>query len=151
MRQRTWPAAAWEEPVVKLRLEPTPRWSSHLTVPALVALAWVALIIAGQAVQAATGREVVLCWFHRVTGLACPTCGGTRMAAAIMSGDWTTAAAMNPLLLVVLAWLLVWATLRFACGRRIVIQLHPHWRRIGWSLLAAALVANWLYLIAAGR
>jgi len=140
-----------EKPALKVHLESTPRWSPNLTAPALVVAVWCGLVLTGQVVQAVTGREVVLCWFHRVTGVACPTCGGTRMAAAIMSGDWATAAVMNPLLLVLLFWLFVWATLRFTCGRRIAIRLHPRWRRIGWSLLAAALVANWLYLIAAGR
>lgn len=140
-----------EKPALQVRLEPTPRWSPNLTAPALVLAVWCGLVLTGQVVQAVTGREVVLCWFRRVTGLACPSCGGTRMVAAIASGDWAAAVAFNPLLLALIVWLLVWGTLRFGLGRRIVIQLHPHARRIGWSLLAVALVANWLYLIAAGR
>lgn len=49
------------------------------------------------------------CPLHRLTGLYCPGCGGTRATVALLHGDLAAALAMNPLLFLVgplLAWLL---------------------------------------------
>jgi len=37
------------------------------------------------------------CGFHALTGLPCALCGGTRAALAVMRGDWSVAAYLNPL------------------------------------------------------
>jgi len=44
------------------------------------------------------------CAFHVLTGLYCPGCGSTRALYALLHGRPGEALAMNPLLLVVLAW-----------------------------------------------
>lgn len=36
------------------------------------------------------------CPFRAITGWDCPLCGGTRMGAALMTGDWHAALAYNP-------------------------------------------------------
>src|SRR5690606_7015811 len=105
---------------MNMRLEPTPRWSPNLTVPAVAALVWGALIVANVVVQTVTGHEVALCWFRRITGLACPSCGGTRLAIAIATGDWGAAVTLNPLLLALGVWLLVLAVLRLGFGRKLM-------------------------------
>lgn len=39
------------------------------------------------------------CVWHRITGLQCPTCGGTRALYSLLAGDFLRSFAMNPLLL----------------------------------------------------
>lgn len=94
------------------------------------------------------------CLLRAVTGVPCPTCGGTRAAIALAQGRPLAALADNPLVTVVVAATVVWAV----CG--IVATLVPRWRRrIERSpgdgrrlvLLALGLVAaNWVWLIATG-
>jgi hypothetical protein len=48
------------------------------------------------------GRIGLPCPFHAVTGLNCPFCGTTRMAAALLQGDVARAWSFNPPMLVVL-------------------------------------------------
>jgi hypothetical protein len=49
------------------------------------------------------------CWFHTVTGLHCPGCGGTRCAYALLHGDLGQAAAFNIMVLVYLPYVAVTA------------------------------------------
>lgn len=48
------------------------------------------------------GRIGIPCPFQLLTGLNCPFCGTTRMAAALLQGDLAQAWAFNPPMLVVL-------------------------------------------------
>jgi len=118
------------------------------------ALAWLWLIAALSAIAlrpfwlALAGTAPVCAW-HRLTGLPCLTCGGTRAAVAFLHGELPTAFAWNPL--VTLAGLL------FLVGGLAA----PLWARRGgplpripnplprsWRLAVLALVgANWLYLV----
>jgi hypothetical protein len=45
------------------------------------------------------------CFFHDLTGLHCPGCGGTRCAFALLHGDLAQAAAYNILVLIYLPYL----------------------------------------------
>lgn len=47
------------------------------------------------------------CIFHRLTGLSCPGCGGTRAAIAMIHGDWIRAFSLNFLWLPTIIILLV--------------------------------------------
>lgn len=58
------------------------------------------------AVFATTGFGLP-CPFRMVTGWQCPLCGGTRLGSALLHGDFVTAFAANPLVLVGLAVLSV--------------------------------------------
>ncbi|MEV6282952.1 DUF2752 domain-containing protein [Kribbella sp. NPDC051770] len=86
-----------------------------------------AAVLAGGAVLAAVnglsgGRIGLPCPFHAVTGLDCPFCGTTRMAAALLEGDVARAWPYNPPMFVVLPvvalvvgyLLLAWTLERFA-------------------------------------
>lgn len=92
------------------------------------------------------------CFFHQVTGLPCPTCGGTRAALALLSGDVPGAFHANPLVaaaLVVLVGggLVAGAIAAFGRGVREPARI-PGWARAGIVLVLAA---NWLWLIVDGR
>ncbi len=92
------------------------------------------------------------CTFHELTGLACPTCGTTRAALALLEGDVLTALWINPLAAAagaaflgggVLA--LVWAI------AGLPVPLRALGTARGWAVaLGVAAVANWIYLILAG-
>lgn len=77
--------------------------------PAAV-LPWVALPIVGLAGLATfpIGTAPTMCPFALVTGTACPGCGLTRAAAALVQGDIGAAMALHPLVLLVAIWALGW-------------------------------------------
>lgn len=81
------------------------------------------------------------CYFHRITGLHCAGCGGTRAFFAFLKGNLALSWRMNPLFLIGLvagAFYLAAAFLEKKTGRR------PAWTRIsakaGWTILALILV-----------
>jgi hypothetical protein len=96
------------------------------------------------------------CFFHDATGLPCPTCGATRCLRALISGHFPTALRWNPLFLFVLA-----AGVLFDCYAAVVLffrlprlrfektsQRAAHTFRIG---AVSLVLANWIYLVYAGR
>lgn len=50
--------------------------------------------------QLSGGRIGIPCLLHATTGLNCPLCGSTRMAAALLHGDLNAAWHFNPVVLV---------------------------------------------------
>jgi hypothetical protein len=107
------------------------------------------------AATALPAAHVPKCLFKAVTGWPCLTCGAFRAACALRSGRIGNALVLQPLLtalaLLVAAWMAyavmgVWAQ-------------WPRWRiefvrgEVCWLLIGGivAVLANWLYLIAAGR
>jgi hypothetical protein len=95
-----------------------------------------------------------LCVFKAATGIPCPTCGSTRVFARLAEWDLAGAFAMNPLTTVLALGLLSWALadlVLLARGRSLVAEASP---RAGTALrvaAVAAVVANWVWLVAAGR
>jgi len=63
------------------------------------------------------GTGVDLCVMHRVSGLWCPLCGGTRALRSLLHGDVMTSLGYNPFAPVVLALALAVA-LRWLLRRR---------------------------------
>jgi len=112
------------------------------------------VLIAGAAVAALwlhLGLPTPVCLFKEWTGIPCPTCGATRMIAALLSGDVLGAAALNPMLFVALAGLAVWAaasTMRLAFGLPVWRVALAEREKLGLRIAACAtLLVSWLYLM----
>jgi hypothetical protein len=130
-------------------------------------LAGAALAVGGAFVLAARcapalGRAAELglallptCLLRAATGVPCPTCGGTRAAAALLSGHLTDAFAFNPLL--VLAFLGIVAYVPYAgavaCG--VLAPVRTGWLEgsmppaLRWGIVALV-GGNWVYLALSG-
>ena len=97
---------------------------------------------------------VVLCPMKRFLGVPCPTCGLTRAFVALLHGDVGKAFAIQPLAMILACLLppmllVSWA--RFGpirTKRWLVLVAHS---RLFWILFAAALAANWTYVILRGN
>jgi len=92
------------------------------------------------------------CFFRELTGFPCVTCGGTRAAVALLSGDFAGALHANPLVaaaVIVLVGGGLAAGAIAALGRGVKEPARiPGWARAAVVLLLAA---NWLWLVVDGR
>ena len=93
--------------------------------------------------------EVTLCGVKALSGVPCPFCGGVRATAALGQGALVEALAWNPAVVVLHAALLT-------SGLALVGGLTPPWLAPGrgrfvFRTAAVTLLANWVYLVAAGR
>jgi len=97
---------------------------------------------------------VSFCYVKTLSGVPCPTCGSTRALGRLIAADLPGAFAMNPLATVAAVALVLWGAAELALlprGRALGLEIRPplgSWLRIAAIL---AIVANWLYLVAAGR
>jgi hypothetical protein len=122
----------------------------HAVCPAVALTVYVlahALVIALPSLH---DHAPTFCVFRAVTGVPCPTCGSTRAALALASGEVGLAFRYNPLISA--AWLLLPAALLGT------LVFRPRWRSLSlptrrWAvrglvlLLVIAGLANWVYLI----
>jgi hypothetical protein len=95
-----------------------------------------------------------LCVFKAVTGLPCMTCGTTRALARLARLDLAGALSMNPLVTLATLTLLPWAAADLALlprGRALSLELSPAAARVARIAAVAAVLANWAWLVAAGR
>jgi hypothetical protein len=118
------------------------RWGALALLLALVGAVW-------------PMRWAPACWFHRLTGYPCFSCGVTRALKALASGRFMDALRFQPLMVVAgvgLVVLMIGCVFRRALG-------YPGWEwtriplGLRWGLLAVgvtAVVINWIYLILAG-
>ena len=92
-----------------------------------------------------------VCAFRALTGVACPTCGGTRALLALAHLEVGAALAWNPLVtlaaVVFFAGGLV-ALVRALRGKGVPDGAPPRW---AGAAAALALAANWAFVVAAGR
>jgi hypothetical protein len=95
-----------------------------------------------------------LCLFKAFTGLPCPTCGTTRALARLFGLDFAGALRMNPFMTLLAVVVAAWALADLALLPRrqaLEVAVSP---RVAFALRVGALVfflANWVYLVAAGR
>jgi len=95
-----------------------------------------------------------LCAFKQITGLPCPTCGGTRALGRLAALDLPGAFAMNPLAVAAAGVVALWALADLALLPRrqsLRLSVRPDLGfpvRVAVVLLAAA---NWAYLVLSGR
>jgi uncharacterized protein DUF2752 len=135
---------------------PAVRLSARAAAPPLGAIFGAIGLVAAGAVRLLHLDRIPfsLCLFKAFTGLPCPTCGTTRALGRLYALDFTGALRMNPfatlLAVVVVAWAL--ADLALLPRRQALdVEVSP---RIAFALRVGALVlflANWVYLVAAGR
>ena len=119
-----------------------------------LSLVWLALFLvlvaASNLAAHLTGMRFTTCPFKLITGFPCATCGGTRMAFALVTGHLAEAWRLNPLLASAVPVAVLWLAPR-ATGRRIAIELSRPARYLAWGLVAVVVAANWAYLITMGR
>lgn len=119
-----------------------------------LAFLWGGTALAGAAAAPfapALAAGLPLCPFHAVTGLPCPTCGGTRALLALARLDPVSALAWNPLVALAAAVFLAGglvALVRALRGRGVADVPARPWLR---AAAALALAANWAFVIASGR
>ena len=91
------------------------------------------------------------CPLRDMTGLPCPTCGGTGAAAAAAQGRWTEALAANPLvgagLVVFGIWLAAGVLATAVPGLRRDLALTPGEKRTARMLAVLVVLATWLWEI----
>jgi len=126
------------------RVARRPRWPA-----AAVALFgfWLALSAVAAGLLAGGAHGPAACPFKRLTGVPCPTCGSLRAAAAMARGDAAGAFLCNPLAFFVCVALAAAVLMRLVFGRAIEFRFSRRQRIICWSVVAAAVAANWAYVI----
>jgi hypothetical protein len=122
---------------------------------------WLSLALAGAALvvwwQMMGVGELprLICPFRHITGIPCVGCGGTRALLALAHGHAGAALVWNPLVTLSafagLAWLAYSAIVLVARAPRLRITLDAADRRVARATAWTVLLANWIFLIAAGR
>jgi len=92
-----------------------------------------------------------VCQLREWTGLACPTCGSTRLVESLLAGDVSAAIGWNPLVFFGLAAVAVWAVMsavRVAFGLPVWrVEFAPRERLALRVLAVAGLAANWIWVL----
>ena len=94
------------------------------------------------------------CPLRDLTGIRCPTCGGTQAAVALTKGQWAEAFTANPLVIVGAVgfglWLLAGILATAIPGLRRDLVLTDGEKKTARILAVVLLVTGWLYLLRAG-
>lgn len=90
--------------------------------------------------------SIARCPFLDLTGIPCPTCGGTRASIGLVRGEWHEALAANPFVAVGLVMFGLWVV------HGVAATLVPAWRRevvLTEGDKKAARITAWAALLAA--
>jgi len=97
---------------------------------------------------------IPLCVLKATTGVPCVTCGATRALGHLFALDLGGALAMNPLAAVGALVLVAWGAADLVLltrGRALTVTVSGRLARLSRMVAVTLLVANWVYLVAAGR
>jgi hypothetical protein len=128
-----------------------PRELDHERLWVSVALAGFAILVLGQ-VSAQFEIPVPLCPLKHITGIPCPTCGGTRALRALLGhGALLSALRWNPLVtaaaLILLPCLVYAALVTIFKWPRFRAALTPTDQRFLRTTAWLAILANWAFLV----
>jgi hypothetical protein len=84
------------------------------------------------------------CPIFRLTHLYCPGCGATRALAALLHGQWTDAIAYNPLFVLALPLLLVFAAAVYWSA---ITERHVSWPSVPRPVLIAFLLITGIFTV----
>lgn len=90
------------------------------------------------------GIGPTLCPLRLAFDVPCPLCGGTRAAHALLTGRWSDALAINPLVALTAVGFALWSLLWLGFGLRVGIRLG---QAQAVSLLLLILALNWAYVL----
>jgi hypothetical protein len=96
------------------------------------------------------------CWVRHLLGIPCPTCGSTRSALALAHGNVGRAFQLNPLMCLVYLGVIGFdfyaaAVLIFRTKRIRFIAMPKSTQQIVASVIVAAVLVNWIYLLCTMR
>lgn len=104
------------------------------------------------------GQEIIVCFFKRLYGIPCPSCGSTRGLLALFQGEWKAAFMWNPnsyllasLLVFVPVWI-VWDCL----GKKDTLYLFLKRAerlasgKLFWIVFIPVVLLNWIWTIQKG-
>lgn len=114
----------------------------------------VAVVAVGVFAAAAYLTGTTVCPLKRLIGVPCASCGSTRAAFALLSGDIPGAFAFNPLAAFLMVAVLPVAALSFAAfgfDRTKSVAASFLRRPLSWVFAVAAVAANWAYVIRHGN
>ncbi len=132
---------------MKITLTPCPRTPAIPWWAAAILACWLAMVGVSEYMSHSSGTPVTLCLLKRTTGMPCPTCGSTRAVMNLLQGHVGQAIACNPMVCLAAVLIAVTLTLRLGFARKVHVELSRVEKRICWALIAAAVLANWAYVI----
>jgi hypothetical protein len=96
----------------------------------------------------------VFCVFKQLTGLPCPTCGGTRAVGRLAALDVHGAFVMNPLAVALAVTVALWAVSDLVLLPRrqsLRLEIRPDLATPARVTVVLVALMNWAYLVLAGR
>jgi hypothetical protein len=93
------------------------------------------------------------CIFHELTGIPCLTCGATRSAVSLSGFDLISSLMYNPLVPLFFIGVMALSLTAFAgvvFNKSLKLELTPVQRKSIRITVICLIVANWVYLVAAG-
>ncbi|MDF1755031.1 MAG: DUF2752 domain-containing protein [Verrucomicrobiales bacterium] len=106
-----------------------------------------AAILAGHFLSRHYETSFTTCLFKRITHQPCVLCGGTRASLSLAAGDPVEAVKYNPLVTAVLSYIGFAMFLKFALGRKLILNGFAADRRFLWSATLVIVIANWIYIL----